>query len=196
MPKRSPRKEVAQPKPRKRNLRLNAPPNQKQRGITKLLANGELLAQVREMAESGASIGTIEAAIGLPKGRLRDWLVKGDKQPKTAYRRFYNMFRKWAAQAKHAAEAQQLAKTPTQWLERNTTAKLIETEEDTSLIPTQTAVVDHSVLKIGAQSAVDAMKILVESGIDVNEALRKGMVHINDASKDISNEPQDGLEDE
>lgn len=133
------------------------------------------------MVTTGASISTVEASIGLSPGRLKTWLIKGQNQPKTPYRIFYTKFRKWAAEAKAAAESQQLAKAPSQWLERNSAAKLIESADEAALIPANNQQIDAGqVLKLGVNQALAALKVLSEQGINIDDALRKDMIHLNE----------------
>lgn len=164
----------------KKNLRKDAPVK---RTISALLADPELMAQIRDLASRGASLGTIEATIGLPKGRLKKWLDFGEHRPKSTYRILYNNFRRWVAEARSIAEEQMLVKSPGQWLERNSSSKVLDTpeEQQTALINQGPAI---NLLQLGAAQALDAMRILIESGHSVDEALRKDQIHIDTTQKD------------
>jgi hypothetical protein len=73
------------------------------------------------------------------------------------------------------AECQQLAKTPTQWLERNTSAHIVEPlDQQTGLLPGPEA--PQKLLNLGVQQALAALKVLHDSGISIDEAIRKGQL--------------------
>ena len=80
------------------------------------------------------------------------------------------MYRSWAAEARAAAEAQQLAKTPSQWLERNSSSKLMDEpeEKNTQLITNNQG---QQQAAFGAYQLLAAMKVL-------HNASRYGDCHI------------------
>ena len=139
--------------------------------------------QLREMLENGSSIGTCEAVLHLSPGILKKWLDKGQTQPKTPYRILFTKVRAWIAVARGAAEANQLVKAPSQWLERSTSSKLLNTDETPTTPDISTALITHNnapaQLQLGAQAALAAVKALARSGVDLNEAFAKDLVHID-----------------
>lgn len=139
------------------------------------------MGQLQELAETGASIGTIEAKLEMPPGRLRLWLEKGKLKPKTPYRFLYMKFRSFAAEARATAEAQQLAKAPTSWLDRNTSARIVE-DNSSNEIPVIGTAAPINQLQLGANATLASLRILLESGVDLNEALRKNAVTLEDKS--------------
>lgn len=139
------------------------------------------MGQLQELAETGASIGTIEAKLEMPPGRLRLWLEKGKLKPKTPYRFLYMKFRSFAAEARATAEAQQLAKAPTSWLDRNTSARIVE-DNSSNEIPVVGIAAPINQLQLGANATLASLRILLESGVDLNEALRKNAVTLEDKS--------------
>jgi len=145
--------------------------------VSTFMADADKMALVEELCTTGASISTIEASLGLSQGILRKWLNKGAVEPKTAYRRFYNLVRGWIAIARGAAEAQQLVKTPTQWLEKNSSAKLLN--EPVDVISSEApALPQKAQIAIGVQATINAMKVLQDSGISIDDMLRKDQLHI------------------
>lgn len=125
---------------------------------------------------------------------LRKWLAKGESRPKTPYRKLWNLFRKWAAEATAAAESQQLAKAPTQWLERNSTARLIQADEAKDLATHQSkmTVIPNDMLRIGAQQVLNALTVLSDANISIDDGLRKRQISIPDPI--IIEEPEDAEE--
>lgn len=85
------------------------------------------------------------------------------------------MYRSWAAEARAAAEAQQLAKTPSQWLERNSSSKLMDEpeEKNTQLITNNQG---QQQAAFGAYQLLAAMKVLHNAGISVDAALEKDAI--------------------
>jgi len=145
--------------------------------INKLLNDLGRLDRMQELAETGASIGTIEAILQLSPGLLRKWLTKGAARKNTPYRVLFNHYRKWVGEARALAESQQLAKTPTQWLERNTSAKLLNTDESESLSVINVSQVP--VTQIGAAAVMAALKLLSETKvISLDEAAQKNAITI------------------
>lgn len=141
------------------------------------------MGQLQELAETGASIGTIEAKLEMSPGKLKMWLEKGKLKPKTPYRYLYMKFRSFAAEARAAAESQQLAKAPTSWLDRNTSARIVEDTDQspTGAVPLLSAPPTNQ-LQLGANATLASLRILLESGVDLNEALRKDSIHLEDKS--------------
>ena len=152
-------------------------PSLSSKGINRLLSNHELLAILRDLCETGASIGTMEAKLSLNRGQLGKWLALGEQKPKSPYRQLLKMFRSWVATARATAEANQLVKAPSQWLERNSASRKLDTEETAA--PTAIANLPaHQQLQLGAQAAIAAVEALVASGISIDEAARKGQIKI------------------
>ena len=151
--------------------------------INQLLDDDMRMGMLQELAETGASIGTIEAKLEMPPGRLREWLEKGKIKPKTAYRFLYMKFRSWAAEARAAAESQQLAKAPTSWLDRNTSARIVEDSSDpSSNAPALLAQSNIQHLNLGAEATLNALRILATSQVDINQALIKGTVTVDEST--------------
>lgn len=169
--------------------------------ISEVLANVDgILDTIRDLAETGASLGTIEAKCMLPVGILKKWMVKGQEKPKSPFGQFFMLYRSWVADARAAAEAQQLAKTPTQWLERNTSSRLLDTPDDITIsnLPVPTAPVPAA--QFSADALLLAVKKLRESGISFDEAVDKNLVSIQPeglpAPKGISDDEFDELDEQ
>jgi hypothetical protein len=154
--------------------------------IHDLLDDPVRMGQLQELAETGASIGTIEAKLEMPPGRLRLWLEKGKLKSRTPYRFLYMKFRSFAAEARATAEAQQLAKAPTSWLDRNTSARIVEDTDQSegAAVPMIGHTAPINQLQLGANATLASLRILLESGVDLNEALRKNAVSIEDKSNE------------
>jgi hypothetical protein len=160
---------------KERNIRKDKPiPNT----VNTLLADENKLALIREKAEEGASIGTIEAIIGMPKGRLRSWLSKGEANAKTPYRRLYNMYRSWAAIARASAELQQLAKSPGSWLEKNSSARLLEEPEAVQSTTLNTLNVQNT-LQVSEQALLSALQVLIASGHSIDGAIARDQITLD-----------------
>ncbi len=151
--------------------------------IHDLLADDKRMALLQELVEIGASIATVEAKLSLPPGLLTKWLAKGKIKPRSPYRQLYMLYRSYAAEARAVAESTQLSKAPGAWLEKNTSSKLVEpVEESAADLPTITQQTNNN--NLGAQAVLAALACLQESGVDINEALRKNQVQLAIPKKD------------
>lgn len=161
--------------------------------IAVVLNDPSRLGEIEDLVSTGASIGTIEASLGLHRGQLRKWLTRGEQKPRSPYGTLFQMYRKWAASARAAAEAQQLAKNPSQWLERNTSAKLLDTDEG-EITPVAATALVNATLQVGTNQMLQALAKLREAGISLDSAVDKGELQITptlNAPKDISNDDTD-----
>lgn len=131
------------------------------------------------MVATGASIGTVEAALGIAPNQLSRYLAKGKANKNTPYRHLYNLYRQWAANARYIAESKMVEKTPEKWLDRNTSAKLIETSDDNILATQEQS--NPTQFHLGAQQAIDLLAILQKSGISIDDALAKNQVSVSPA---------------
>lgn len=142
---------------------------------------------MRELVSTGASISTIEAIMEWSPGTLSKLIDKGKLQKAGPYRKFYIMFRSWAGQARHRAEAQLNVKSPEKWLDRSTTAKIVESDAERQLAlnaPSNPNATNIG-MQMGAEAVLKAFSVLAEQGIDINEALAKDQIRIG---TDISQE--------
>lgn len=151
----------------------------KQRVIDKLMdENNHYLAQIREKVEQGASKATIDALLMMPPGTIDRLLMKGkestDKRCK--YKKFYLLYRRWAGEARSVAEAVTLHKTPEKWMDRNSSNKLLESEEDRTILQQQPALTNGHNSGLSAEKMLEALKILQEQGISIDEALSKDAI--------------------
>ena len=162
----------------------NPPP--KRRRIAILLSDPDQLSQIRELITTGASISTTEAILEWPPNTLTKLLDKGKLQKAGPYRQFYIMFRAWAGQARHRAETQLNVKSPEKWLDRSTSARLVESdaERQLALNASSNLPANNIAMQMGAEAVLKAFSVLAEQGIDINDALRKDQIH-------ISNDPED-----
>lgn len=151
----------------KRRERLPVPPPKKRR-IVEILSNDDILGEIEDLAATGASLATIDAKMKWPPNTMSIMLSKGKERKTGPYRKFYILFRSWVAEARHIAEATMAKKTPEKWLDRNSSAKTIETEEDRSLI--QQSNTSQGVPGLEAAKVLAALKILRTQGISIDEA--------------------------
>lgn len=140
------------------------------------MQNAEHMAIIREAVELGGAFSTVEALIGLTVGTIPRYLSKGIDPESGAYHTFYQKIRQWAAKAVLEAQASLKIKSPEKWLDRMSSAKLIEQAEDTQLAITARAAEQLSGLPPGVshQTALKALNILVIQGQSLDEAMRRG----------------------
>lgn len=143
--------------------------------IHDLLNNDILLEELKEYVSSGSSINVIEAKLGLPNGRLKEWLIKGKEKPRTPYRRLYTLYRSWAAEATAAAQSNMLCKNPSRWLETNSTGKMIEPPEDARSLALSPGVQGggQGMLQLPVEALVAGLRAMMESGHSLSQAVNK-----------------------
>lgn len=143
--------------------------------INDLLNNDILLQQLQEYVESGSSINVIEAKLGLPNGRLKEWLIKGKEKPRTPYRRLYTLYRSWAAEATATAQSNMLLKNPARWLETNSTGKMIEPPDETTALALSPGVQGGQgtagILQLPVEALVAGLRAMLESGHSLQKAI-------------------------
>ena len=155
------------------------------------MANQNRLGEMRELAETGASVATMEARLKLPIGLLNRWIEKGrsPKYKNTVYKRFFMEWRSWVSVSRGAAESQQLVKAPSQWLERSSSSRKLDDPADNLTLSAPTNVpTPNTLLQLGGQAAILAMNELLKAGISIDDSLRKGTITALPAPKDISSE--------
>lgn len=135
------------------------------------------------MAATGASLSTIDAKLKFPPNTLRKLLTKGREEEVGPYRDFYIMFRSWAAEARHAAEATMAKKNPEKWMDRNTTSRLLDTEDDEQLAITSNEK-ESNISGVTPQKLLESLQELADMGISVDEALKHRKVKIDDQPRE------------
>lgn len=104
--------------------------------IVDLIKDEEKMSHMEEAVATGASVATIEAMLELSPGQLKNWLSIGSstpkpKTPKEKYCRvLFRKYRKWAGEARYLAESAMLGKRPAEWLEKNSSSKLVAPEDN------------------------------------------------------------------
>jgi hypothetical protein len=83
-----------------------------------LLSSQESLATIADMCSQGASVSTIEGALGIADGQLTRWLKMGRSDREGYYRALYLFFSKANSGARMMAETALLSKNPEAWLKR------------------------------------------------------------------------------
>lgn len=157
----------------------------KQRIIDKLMdPDNQYMAQIREKVEQGASKATIDALLMMPPGTIDRLLAKGQQatDPKNKYKKFYLLYRRWAGEARSVAEAITLTKTPEKWMDRNSSNKLLESEEDRTIIqqsPNNLLNGPNHQSGVTPQQLLASLKILQEQGISIDEALSKDAITLD-----------------
>jgi hypothetical protein len=148
-----------------------------ERRIATILKNKEeILERIEDMVTNGASLATMDAILKWPPNTLRELLNKGKEQKEGPYREFYMLFRSWAGEAKFVAEETLLKKSPEKYLDRSSTARIIDSEDDAQeLLPGTTKT---NIPGVEANKVLKAFEALAESGIDVNDALKKKVITV------------------
>jgi hypothetical protein len=149
----------------------------KLRRIIKILRDDDVLDKIRDLAENGASLSTIDALLLYPPNTMSKLLDKGRaaKSNKDPYKKFFMLFRSWAGEARAHAELSLAKKSPEKWLDRNTSNKVIESEQDAQLAisaPSNAALPSNA--GVDLKTVMSALKILREQGADINESIDKG----------------------
>lgn len=148
--------------------------------ISTLLADHVRMSKMEEHVKNGASVGTVEAIIMMPKGLLMKWLKRGEAEPRTMYRKLFTLYRAWTAEARADAEANQLARTPSQWLERNTSSKLLDNVDDEQQSKLIVAPGNNgSSVHIAATQLLTALHELRVAGISLDDTIDKGTITID-----------------
>lgn len=83
-----------------------------------LLKNPEALNTIVDFCSQGASIDTIEMALGIEEGQLEQWLRLGRVEKDGPFRALYLFYSKSSAGVRLMAETALLAKSPKEWLEK------------------------------------------------------------------------------
>lgn len=135
------------------------------------MQDDDILGQIQDMAETGASLATIDARLKFPPNTMSKLLDKGRDKKSRLYYEFFMLFRSWVAEARHAAEANLAKRSPEKWLDRNSSARRIESEEDRNLAITSNN--SNSTPGIDATKMLAALKILREQNISIDEVLDK-----------------------
>jgi hypothetical protein len=86
--------------------------------VQDLISNEQSLATIVELCSEGASIQTVEAALGISEGQLLRWLKLGRSDKEGLYRALYVFFSKANSGARRMAETALLSKNPEAWLKR------------------------------------------------------------------------------
>ena len=158
-----------------------------------ILRNEEIMDTIQDLAENGASLSTIDAKLMYPPNTLSGLIEKGKiaTDEKDPYRKFYMLFRSWVAEARGIAELTMAKRSPEKWLDRNSSNKVLESEEDAQL-----ALNAPSNPRLVANPGVDlstvqkALEILREQGADLNEAIDKGefKLFIDPSNKELDDD--------
>lgn len=153
------------------------------KNIDDFLSDVNAMSKMEDLVCSGASIGTVESCLHLSKNRLKLWLQRGQTRKRSSYYILFQKYRAWAGEARAAAECQQLAKAPSAWIEKNTSSRIVEdVEESPALLPTNISQSPTALLQLGAQQALNAMKVLIDAGISIDDSLRKDQITIDTPS--------------
>lgn len=162
--------------------------------LLEFMKDPDRLEKLKDLVATGASISTVEAILGLRKGRLKEWLEVGASasKPKNAQekrcRRLHTIFRESAGEARYIAESAMLAKRPTEWLDKNTSSRIVDPIENTppsqGLIggPSETPQVPANM--ISTDSLKLALHSLVEAGLLVQPTAPKTVDSPNVTSVD------------
>lgn len=82
-----------------------------------------------------------------------------------------------------------VSKTPEKWLEKNSSARLVEPEQTpTGMIVSPNNNNDPNTLVIGAQQAINALMVFRAAGLSIDEALDKNQIRTPSLPKDPDDE--------
>lgn len=105
--------------------------------VVDFLKDEEKMSKLENCVATGASVATMEAILGLSPNCLKNWLAVGSaahkpKTPKEKYcRKLFKKYREWAGEARYLAESAMLGKRPADWIEKNSSSKLVAPEDNT-----------------------------------------------------------------
>lgn len=151
--------------------------------VRQLLEDEERMELLATYASSGASLATIEAAMGLKEGLLKQWSEKGKQhsaESSSPYRKVYDSLRKAIAEARLVAENSLRDKNPEKWLEKNSAARVVEQVE----APTEMIVGSESRLSIGKEFLV-ALQVLRDQGYSLDEMMDGGRISIEEKVEEV-----------
>lgn len=86
--------------------------------VTDLIKNQDSLNTIADYCSQGASMDTVEMALGIEDGQLEQWLRIGKAEKDGPYRALYLFYSKCSAGVRLMAETALLAKSPEKWLEK------------------------------------------------------------------------------
>ena len=152
-------------------------PANKLKGIEALLADTSKMTQYKEFVQMGASLGTLEAKLQLSRGSLSRWLEKGKTRPKSIYAQLYRFHCDAVADSRLLAESAMRDKSPEKWLEKNSSARVVE---DTQVTQSNSVQVQQAV---GMGQIVGALKVLRQQGYDINQIIDSGNMALLEGPK-------------
>lgn len=139
-----------------------------------LMRDDEAMDVVVRYAQSGASLSTIEAKVGLREGVLKEWIEKGKDSVSGVYRDFFNILRSAIADSKLVAESKMRDSSPERWLEKNTASRVLE----------EVVVVEggggEGRLNVG-ERVLESLELLRAQGYDLNEIIDGGMLRVKNS---------------
>lgn len=151
--------------------------------IIRIMKDPDILGEIQDMAETGASLATIDARLKFPPNTMSNLLDKGRDKKSKIYYEFFMLFRSWVAEARHAAESNLAKRSPEKWLDRNSAARRIESEEDRNLAISSSNN-NNNTPSIDATKMLAALKILREQNISIDEVLDKNQPITIEANDD------------
>lgn len=86
--------------------------------VTDLIKDQQALNTIVDFCSQGASIETIEMALGIEEGQLEQWLRLGKVERDGPYRALFLFYSKASSGVRLMAETALLAKSPEKWLEK------------------------------------------------------------------------------
>jgi transposase-like protein len=100
--------------------------------VTDLLKDSKALATIAEYASQGASVETIEGALGIASGQMKQWLRIGRDEKDGPYRALFLYYSKLNAGTRLMAESGLLSRNPEKWLATVELQNVLRSEEPTT----------------------------------------------------------------
>lgn len=174
---------------RRKNMPITEPPTfevikaevveQPMTKLEKLLNDPVKLNQATEYAKLGASSSTIASRIGMPIAAFCKWMVEGKKKqeddPGSPEARLFSIMADAWSNARTLAEASLAQRDPLTFLTRGPGRLL---GDDWVEQVETVAVEEKDTLQVGTEF-VDALKLLRQQGIDLNEIIDKDQLTLN-----------------
>ncbi len=97
--------------------------------VTDLIQDQKALSTIADFCSQGASMETVEGALGIESGQLKQWLRIGKSEKNGPYRALYLFYSRINASTRLLAESCLLSKSPKEWLDRVEFQNVLTSEE-------------------------------------------------------------------
>jgi hypothetical protein len=165
--------------------------------VDALLHSQEGMKLLQTLCLTGASIGTIEAKLRLPKGKLKRWLKRGANPHSGSYHRLFLQMREWIADVRHQIEERMTLRNPELYLERSTSMALVEDFYDATQTASQEEKTNNGIDAEQLQKQMlESLKVLALQGFDLNKLALEGKLDLHQNVIDAANIQKLGKDDQ